>query len=329
MKHIDAAMRALRICCAALAIGLHAGGASAAFPDKPINLYVGFAAGGLPDVMARSLAEAAKPFLGQTMVVVNKPGATGSIAAATVASAAADGYTLGIIYAPTISVVPVLSEPSYKGPEDFKGVVNMVQAPMYLIVKGDAKWKSAAEFFADAKALPGRLRVGTSGAGSIGAIVLDQLRNSGMDIISVPFQGAAQGVTALLGGHIDGILANAGSVTSQLGAGTARLLAVFEPKRVTGFPGIPDVPTATELGYPVIARSSGYYVVAPKGTPDDVVAILADALTKAMASETFTKFAFGNGLIVEPAGPRQLQVKMVDDFNFMRSLLKPVAKASN
>lgn len=298
--------------------------AMAAFPDKPVTLVVGFAAGGLPDMMARSLAEASKEFLGQPIVISNRPGGTGSIAASLVTDAPRDGYTVGLIYGPTVSVMPqIVSETRYKGPDDFTPIMSMVQAPVYLIVKSNAPWTTPAQFLAAAKAKPGAIRAGTSGVGTMGAIMLDHLKQSqGIDITSVPFQGAAQGLTAVLGGHIEALIGNSGSVTGQLNAGTVRLLGVFEPKRVMGIPGMAEVPTFMEYGYPLIARSSGYFLATTKGVQDDIVQKLAAAFTKGMSTSAFQDFARANGLMIDINPSQKLGEVMRSDFEFMVKIFK-------
>lgn len=274
-------------CAAGAAIAFAAATALAGtFPEKPVTIYVGFAAGGGTDLSARSVAALARPYLGQPVVVVNMPGASGTLAARKVAQSRPDGYTLLMAGgSETVSVGNFKPLP-YHPIDDFVPVIRMTRERIVFIVKAEAPWKSVADFVENARAHPGKFKYASSGHGGIfHATMLAFCRRTGIRLTHVPYKGGAESMAALLGGHIDLALASPMDVTPLMKAGTVRCLAITSLERTSL---LPDVPTLKELGYDLyIENQKG--LVAPAGTPPERVQILHDALKKLFDDPEFIR----------------------------------------
>ncbi|MFC4273619.1 tripartite tricarboxylate transporter substrate binding protein [Achromobacter aloeverae] len=265
--------------------------AHAAWPDdQPIEVVVGFAAGGGTDLMARALAPFIEKRLGghARVVVLNKPGASGEIANAYVARAKADGYTLGIINVPGFSFLPLYKKTQYRV-EDFTLVARVVNDPTVLIAKRDARYASLARIVDALAKSPKSLSFGYNGVGTNGNLALLQLQKiAKVQPNDVPFKGTAESKTAVLGGHLDYAFVSAGEVP-ELRSGTSNLRAIaqFGEQRSSA---LPDIPTATEAGYAVTMTSERGYA-APKGVPAQVIARLQKAIADSIADPDFIKAA--------------------------------------
>lgn len=262
--------------------------ALAEYPDRPVTGLVGYPAGGLADVVLRALAEGMKKKFPKGIAVVNRPGAGGAIGATEMVTAKPDGYTFGLTPLSTLVIQPQVSELPFKTPDDYNPFINLVSWYPLLAVKADAPWKTAQEFLAAAKASPGKLRVGTPGEGTSSHLNLEELnRLAGVKLTHVPFAGWAEGSPALLGGHIEAIVAQPGEVRPQMESKKMRVLGVFQPARN---PSFPDAPTFKEIGYPV-HNGAFFVLVVPKATPAPVVKYLHDAAKAAMEDPAFVSFA--------------------------------------
>lgn len=253
-----------------------------AYPNKPIEVVVPASAGGGTDVVARAFAEVATKSLGQSVVVNNKPGASGLIGMQDVLNAKADGYKLcmGIT---ELSILPHLGLMKFTH-NDFRPVALLNMDASAVTVHADSPYKTIEDFIAAAKARPGTLNVGNSGNGSVwhlAAIGLEQ--KTGAKFTHVPFQGGNPGVLALLAKQLDAVTVSAGEVAAHVQAGKLRLLAVMGDKRAAMFP---DAPTLKEKGIDfTVAGWRG--LLAPKGTPDDVVSVLRNAARQASSQPRF------------------------------------------
>ena len=248
------------------------------YPNRPIELIVPAGAGGGTDVLARAFAEAAKKHLPQPITVNNRPGASGMIGHGEMINARPDGYKLAMVFA-EIVIVPHLglTKLSY---EDFIPIARLNHDPAAITVKADSPWATLEDFLAASRAKPGELKMGNAGPGSIWHLAHAALEDKvGVKYNAIPFSGAAPAVVALLGGHLDAVAVSPGEVATHVAAGKLRTLAVMADKRLKGFD---NVPTLKERG---IDLSIGTWrgLAAPKATPPEVLAILAEATRKAAA----------------------------------------------
>ncbi len=254
------------------------------FPaGRPIELIVLFPAGTSADVTARVLADGIGRQLNTNIVVVNRPGAGGAIGYKYAASQSADGHHL-VWNSNSISTTYHSGTLAfdYKAFEPVAQV--QVETPL-LVVRADAPWKNVRDLIAEAKASPGKLTVGNSGAGShthFSSVLL--FRAAGAEVIDVPY-GAAQVVPSLLGSHVQAVVQLPGALASHVKAGTLRVLAAMSAKRD---PSFPEIPTAQEQGINMAAELWRGIAV-PKGTPKAVIARLEDAIRKTVASPDFAR----------------------------------------
>lgn len=248
-------------------------GAQAAWPAKPVRLVVGFSAGGPTDVVARAFADHAARALGQPFVVENKPGANTILAAEAVASAPADGYTL-LLGATNHTMIPALysSRVKFDAVTSFAPVCTLAVSPTVLVVGPALPARTLGDFLQKVKAEPGARTYATPGSGSSGHFASAQFtRLTGTAMNHIPYKGAAQAVTDLVGGQVDSSFATLGSVLSQVQAGKLTALAVAAPKRS---PLLPQVPTFEEAGVKGYSADAWYGLLAPAGVPPVVLAAL-------------------------------------------------------
>ena len=297
---------------------------AAEYPTKPVTLFVGFPPGGPSDLSARALSEAAKAFFPRPITVVNKPGGGGVLSTAEMIKSAPDGYTLGHVDISQLSVAPHLeANLPYKGPDDLEYIISCVKAQNAIAVKADAPWKTMKEMLDYAKANPGKLRIGVSGIGSTTHLHFLSLKVLGVPMTEVPFVGAAPTITAILGGHVEGIVLNLTPIMPHVKAGKLRFLSLFTDERVTEVPELKNVPTLKELGYKdVITEGTAYFIGAPKGTPKRILDTLYDALLKAEKTDFYKKFCLDNLLAVELKGPVELKKEAEQSYAFYRDFIE-------
>jgi len=269
---------ALAWLCAAFVMAAAGPAAAQDFPNKPITLICPWPAGGTTDQYMRALAQIASKYLGQSVVVENKPGAGGTLGAQALATTTKpDGYTLSQI---PISVFrfPYMQKTGFDPTKDFTYVIGLSGYTFGIIVRPEAPWMTLQEFIAAGKATPGKITYGTPGTGtSPHLLVEDMEQKTGARFQHVPFKGNAEGMNAFLGGHIDAVSDSSGWGT-QVDAGKARLLVTFGEQRTKRWP---TVPTAKELGVDLVYPSP-FGLAGPKGMDPKVVAILHDAFKKAV-----------------------------------------------
>lgn len=308
------------ILAAAALLALAAMPAAAWEPEQPIRIVVGYSPGGGTDVVARTVASAAQPIFPVPLVIENRAGASGTLAADYVAKAPADGYTLLVAGGSESTSVPHHREVSYDNEEDFRPVIRITRYPIIFATRADSGYDSIDALMEAAKADPGALSFASSGPGSLYHSAMLALNAAGgAEMKHVPYQGGAPAVAALLGGHVDVTPASPNEIQAQHEAGTVNLLAVASEER---YAGLPDVPTLKELGYDVtIENMKGF--VAPAGLPDEVYAYLHDAFRRTMETETFQALAEQTNL--EPAylsGP-EFEKTMADMSETIRLAVEP------
>jgi tripartite-type tricarboxylate transporter receptor subunit TctC len=246
--------------------------AQAAWPSRSLRLIVPFPPGGATDLLARVLAERLGARLGQPVVVENRGGAAGVIAAEIASRAEPDGYSLFFASIGTASINPNLHAKLSYRPEDLLPVALFADLPNVIVVRGDSPWKTLADMLATAREKPGALAYSSSGSGSSLHLSGEMLKaDAGVDILHVPFRGGADTANQLMGGRIDLGVNNLPSVITLLRGGQLRALAVTSPDRS---PALPDVPTVAESGLPGLAgyaATAWFGLQVPRGTPAAII----------------------------------------------------------
>jgi len=279
--HFQSRRRLVQAAAVACALGtIGPSFAQQAWPTKPIRLVVGFPPGGTTDVMARVVSAPLQKALGQTVIVDNKPGASSNLAASEVIKAPADGYTLMVAPISVQTANPYLFKPALNPERDLQPVVSLGYAQLYLVAKKDLPTKTANDLVKMAKASPGKLTYGSGGAGTQMHLVGELFKQQAdIDVVHVPYRGAAPALQDLLAGQIDYYFDPATGF-QHIREGRAKLLAVTGSKRSSFFP---DTPTLTELGIKGVELGNWFGIFAPAGTPPDVVARIGSEVAKAIA----------------------------------------------
>jgi tripartite-type tricarboxylate transporter receptor subunit TctC len=262
-------------------IGLVSTDAAESFPDHPIRLIVPFGPGGPPDVSARLIGSWLSDHLGP-VVVENHVGAGGGLAARAVASSPPDGYTLLAATAGSLAISPQLyKDPGFDPVKDFTAVAMVSSAPLVIAINPKIPVKSVKELVAFTKANPGKLNYGAV-IGTPPHMIGEMFKHiTGADIVFVPYKSAAQAAIDVLAGQMNMTFEGTTAIVPHVKSGEVRALAVTSPTRI---PEIPDVPTMDELGYLGMPPDSWQAIVAPAGTPPDVVAKINKAVNDGLAT---------------------------------------------
>ena len=296
----------------ALAAALVAGGAMAqGYPAKPITLVVPAAAGGTTDLAGRMLAQALTPVVGQQVVVDNKAGGNGAIAASLVKRAPADGYTLLMQYSGYHVISPHLMKQKQWELADFQPIANVLSAPQIIVVRDDVPVKTLGELVAYAKAHPGKLNYASSGNGSLQHVTGAMLeQQGGIKMVHVPYKGTGPALQDLLGGQVDLTFGTAPPYMPHIQSGKLRVLAVTGKERL---PSLPDAPTTAEAGYPGVNATSWFALFAPAAVPKPVIDKLAADLRTVVQSAAFKQKAQEQGATADYLGPQQLGERVKAD----------------
>lgn len=259
--------------------------AQAPYPNKPVRIVVGYSAGGPTDVVARMLATKLQAATGQPFVVDNKPGAGSNLATELVVGAAPDGYTVLLAAAPITMNGFLFKGLKWDVQRDLEPVSLVMSAPSILAVSTQLPVKNVQELVALAKKQPGVLTFGSSGNGGTQHVAGEMFKQrAGVDIVHVPYKGAAPALQDLMAGHITMAFMTSVSSVEAIKAGRIRALAVAAPQRVSQ---LPDLPTLSESGLPGFESDSWSGLFVPKGTPQEVVARLHAEVVKAVAARDF------------------------------------------
>ena len=276
-------IRAALLTAALFPAALHAqttsAGSGQAFPAKPIRVLIGFTPGAGVDIAVRLIGPKMGDALGQSILVDNRPGAGGNIAAELAARAPADGYTLLANGAPAAIAQTLYSKLSYDLLKDFEAVALIASVPQLLVVHPSLPAKSVKDFVAIAHVRRGELSYATTGSGSTPHLTAEMLRmQTGIQILHVPYRGTPPALTDLIAGNVTFMFANILSVLPQVQNGRLRALAITSAKRSTVTPGLSTIAET----YPGFESGSWYALFAPSGTPKEAVARVHDAVTRAM-----------------------------------------------
>jgi tripartite-type tricarboxylate transporter receptor subunit TctC len=292
----------------ALAAGLpaiEAAAQGAKYPDRPVKMLVGFSAGGGTDVVARILALKMSEGLGQTVVVENRSGASGLIAGEAVAKSAPDGYTLMMGTQTTFAVAPTLYRKVSLDPaRDFAGISMAAVSPLVLVVNPSVPAHSIKDVIAMAKAKPGAVIFGSGGLGTTPHMTGELFQAvAGIKLTHVAYRGEAPAINDLLGGQIPLMFANLSAVIGNVRAGQLRALAVTGAQRAAA---APEIPTVVEAGLPGFEAATWFALVAPAGTPRDILARLNAEVKRALAQDDVKQRYADLGMTADDSTPDSL-----------------------
>jgi tripartite-type tricarboxylate transporter receptor subunit TctC len=276
--------------------------AASNYPQKPIRMIVPFTPGGSTDILARSIGQELSKAWGQSVIIENIAGAGGSIGADKAAKSPADGYTLLMGHIGTLAVNPSLyPKLPYNPVKDFAPVAWVARVPNVLVVNPNVPAKNVQELVALAKSKPGQLSYGSGGNGSAANLATEYFKmQTETAILHIPYRGTAPAVTDLMGGQIQMLFTGAPAVMGQVKSGQLRALAVSSPKRLEA---LPDLPTVAEAGYKNFEADQWYGVVAPAGTPRDIVLKLNQQINLALNSAELKKRLTTEGAVATPETP--------------------------
>jgi len=277
----------------------------AAYPNRPIKMLVGFGAGGGTDIAARIMAQKMSEILGQSIVVENRTGASGMIAAEDEAKSAPDGYTLMMGSQTTYAVAPNLyRKVTLDAAKEFAGVAMTGASPLVLVVNPSFAAHSVRDVIAMAKADPGKINFGTGGLGTTPHMTAELFQyTAGIKMVHVAYRGEAPAINDLLAGQIPLMFANLSAVMGNLKGGTLRALAVTGAHRS---PSAPDIPTVAESALPGFEAETWWGIVAPAGTPHAILAKLNTAARKALADDDTKKRFADLGMTNGGSSPEEL-----------------------
>lgn len=261
-----------------------------AYPNKPIRVIVPFAAGSTTDIIARAIADKMGASMGQTLIIDNRGGASGTIGQAAVASAAPDGYTI-MVHSSSHTVSPsTFAKLPFDTLADFTGITPISSTPNVLVIAPSKNIKTLAELLAAAKAKPGSMNFASAGQGSATHLNAEKFKLAAkIDALNIPFKGSAEAVTEVLSGRVDYYFSPIAPVIGQIRNGQLLALAVGSPKRATA---LPNVPTTAEAGVPGSEFNFWIGMMAPAKTPKDIINRLNDEVIKALATpEVKERFA--------------------------------------
>lgn len=295
---------------------------SAEYPDRPLTVVAGFPAGGLVDIVARVVADGMKPKYPRGVVVVNKPGAGGAVAVEQLVQAQPDGYTIVLTPLSSLVIGPQINPKlNYHTPDDYDPIINLVAYYPLLVVKEDAPWKTIQEFVADAKANPGKMRVGTPGEGTSSHLNLEEfMSKTGAKMTHIPYAGWGQSSPALLGDHIEAVVAQPGEARPMVEGKRMRALVFFQEKR---HPAFPDTPTARESGWDV-ANGVWYLLAAPKGTPASIEKQIHDAAKAVTDDPAFARTMDARGVDVDYRPGEKLRADLWQQYKLHTEILKRI-----
>lgn len=295
MRHSSALVHML---AAAVLLAASAPVAAQAFPDKPVRFVVPWPPGGGADAMTRLLAPSLSEVLGQNVIVDNRPGAAGNIGTSVGLQSAPDGYTIIFAYSGTVAINPSLYSRMPFSAKDYAPVTWLSQVPQIVVVHPSLPVRNIKELIALAKARPGELTYASSGSGAFNHLAGELFKMmAGVKILHVPYKGGGPASLALLSGEVSMILGEPAGVLPHIRAGKLRGLAVTTARPS---PSMPELPTVTATGLPGYEVISWNGVLAPAGTPPDIVAKLNAALVKVVRSPQLRKRLLASGF--EPVG---------------------------
>lgn len=294
---------------------------AADFPERPVHMVIPFAAGGPTDNVARSLAEAMRPALGQTVLVENKAGAGGTIGTSYVARAKPDGYTNLLMHVGFSTALSLYKDPGYT-PDSFEPIGLVVDVPMTIVARSDFPANNIEELVAYVKANPDKVSLANAGIGAASQLCGTMFASAiGVDLLTVPYKGTGPAMNDLLGKQVDIMCDQTTNTTQHIKAGTVKAYAVTSKARV---PTLPDLPTMQEAGFKDFEVGIWHGFWAPKGTPAEAVQKLNAALKAGLANPEFQRRMDGLGarVLVDEATPEALKQKVAQQVPQWAKLFK-------
>jgi tripartite-type tricarboxylate transporter receptor subunit TctC len=296
--------------------------AAAPYPAQPVRLIVPGAPGTAPDLISRILAERLTRALGQPVVVENRVGAIGTIGLHAVARAAPDGYTLGVLAMPYVVAPSLLPQVPYDTEKDLAPVTLVSWNYAVLTVPSTSPARSVADLVTLAKAQPGLLKFASPGNGTPPHLAGELLmREAGGTMTHIPYKGAAPAVTAVFTGEVDMYFGQPASLAPHLKSGKLRALATAAPQRLAAYP---DLPTLVELGYPTVRLSDWIGIVAPAGTPAEVIRRLHAELTKILATPEVRQRLEASGMEAAGSGPEEFSALISSELRRWAKLVREI-----
>jgi tripartite-type tricarboxylate transporter receptor subunit TctC len=290
------------------------------FPNHSIRLIVPFPAGGPNDIIARVVGQRMSELLKQPIVIDNRGGQAGVLGTDAVAKANPDGYTIGIVSAGSLTINPTMEKVAYDVSRDFAPVTLVATVPEMLVVTSDVPANNMAELVALAKAQPGKLNFASTGVGGLPHLAGELFKlTAKIDIVHVPYRGAAPAIVDLLGHQVQMTFLDLPILLPQIKAGTLRPIALGARQRS---PTAPDVPTTAEVGMPDLLIENWYGMVAPAKTPDNVVAAINRAANEAMADPSVKEKLAVQGLTMAGDTPEQFGAYIVAETKKWAKVIK-------
>jgi tripartite-type tricarboxylate transporter receptor subunit TctC len=293
------------------------------YPVRPITLIVPFPPGGSSDIVMRLASQKTSEILKQPIIIDNRPGGAGNVAAIAIKNAPPDGYLLMMGHTGTHAINPSLySDLKFDPVKDFQPITALISFNNILVVPAASRAKSVTELVTHAKSKPEGLSYGSQGVGTGGHLLGELLaKTAGVKLVHVPYRGIAPAVTDTVAARMDLLFASYVSIGGHVESGRLRMLAIASTER---HPRIPDVPTMPEAGYPDVQMQQWFGLFAPAGTPAPIVAKLNSAFVQAMQSEEVKDKMLPQVVFVIPGTPQELGAMVVRDI----ARLGPVVKAS-
>lgn len=294
-----AAIATAMSCAAGLSLAQNGG-----WPSQPIRFIVPYTPGGGTDTVTRHIAEKMSAGSKWTFLVDNKPGASGNIGMEALAKSRPDGYTIGMGQTANLAINPAMTgKMPFDAARDFVPVALVAELPTVMVVRADSPWKSLGDAVKAAKAKPGEVKQALAGNGTVGHLAGEMLsRRAGIEVLNIPYKGAAPAIADLIGGQTDYMFATPQSVAGMIRSGKLRALAVTSQKRLSF---LPEVPTVAESGYRDFVAMDWKAIVAPAGTPADVVQRLNAEAMKALAQPSLMATLEAEGSVPMTGTPEQ------------------------
>lgn len=297
------------------------------FPNRPIRLIVPFPAGGPNDIIARTLGQRMSELLKQPLVIDNRGGQGGVIGTDVVAKAAPDGYTIAITSSGALAISPSMEKIAYDVQRDLQPVTLVAKVPEMLVVATSVPVNNLQELIALAKAQPGKLNFGSTGLGGLPDLAGELFKSTAkIDIVHVPYRGAAPLVTDLLGQQVQMAFLDVPAVLAQVNAGTIKAIAVAAPQRAAS---APNVPTTAEAGLPGLLAENWYGMVAPAHTPPQVVEALNQAALTAMKDQGVSDKLLSQGATLAGDTPEQFRAFIASETTKWAKVIKDAGIAIN
>ena len=314
--------RLSRVLLSAVLTLLAAQAPAQSYPVKPVRVLVGFPPGAGVDITTRLfMPELGKAF-GQPFVVDNRPGAAGNIAAEIAAKTPPDGYSLLSASAPIVMSQALYSKPNFNLERDFDPIGMMASAPFILVVHPSLPARSLKEFIALAKSKPGQMAFASTGNGSTPHLSMEMLKSqAGINLVHIPYKGTPQAVIDLLSGQVQAMFANTLSVLPQVKAGRLRSLAISSAKRSAA---APELPTVAESGLPGYESGTWFALLAPAGTPRDIITRLNAELGKIVASADMKAKLLDQGADPVTMNPEQIRAFLKNELVKWTKVVKTV-----